>query len=138
MSHNPANTILVVDTNSDAVACFDHAEKDLTEIVTPWFPEAPEEVTEAIGKLEEALRAGDAIFHDLAQYLGLTLDFGPVSATLRINEESGADVVDVIEVESPRGRMTWEITVTPQEDGEPYDQALRDAGFHCFTWENAS
>lgn len=136
MSIDIDNAILVVDDNSDGVACI--PVWDFAETVTPWFPEAPEEVIKTIRDLEQALSAGDAIFHDLAQYLGLTLDFGPVSATLRINQESGADIVDVIEVESPRGRMTWEITVTPQEDGEPYDQALRDAGFHCFTWENAS
>lgn len=136
MSIEIDNAILVSDDNSDAVACI--PSWDFAETVTPWFPEAPEEVIEAIGDLQTTLNRGDGPVDELARYLGLTIDYGAVTATLRINEESGANIIDVIEVESPRGRMTWEITVTPQEDGEPYDQALRDAGFHCFTWENAS
>lgn len=129
--------ILVVDTNSDAVACID--EDDFEKVVTPWFPEAPEEVYQAIGEMQKALLGGPGYrITELAQYLDLAVEYGSVTAKLvGINEPFGSKIVDTIKVESPSGNLTWKVTLEPSEDSEPYDQALRDAGFHHFIWEES-
>jgi hypothetical protein len=62
--------VSIVDQNAPHVATVD--ADDIAETITPWFPQAPAEVLDAIEQLQAAVLAGE--YHgELAAYLGLVV-----------------------------------------------------------------
>lgn len=46
---------------------------DVAEAISPWYPQAPAEVTGAVQRLEDALRAGTDL-GDLAEFLDVSIE----------------------------------------------------------------
>ncbi len=64
--------ITVRDIHTDETATIDRS--DFAATVTPWFPEAPVEVTDAIAEVQEQLNRGEFIAGSAESSLGLVIE----------------------------------------------------------------
>lgn len=146
--------ITVIDHNTDRLipaACIDST--DFTTEVAPWFGATADNtqsldpsIREQFRDLAEIIEGGetwtDEEAGELCRFLGLTIEFGTVIADLEISNGTGfldADdefhFTDTISVTAPQsGDEIARISVYQSEDTEPYEAALRTAGFAYFTW----
>lgn len=130
--------ITIIDQNSDNVACID--SDTFTPTIAPWFGDSAENLDASIREqfldLAEIIESGqawtDEEFGELCRFLGLTILSGTVEADIEIDADHGVDTIVVTGPES--GDEIARIQLTSTEDAEPYDAALRAAGFSHFSW----
>lgn len=62
----------ITDDNTGATATFDTRADYLADVIGPWYPEAPAEVTDAIADLERQLTNGE--HPEAAGFLAVTVE----------------------------------------------------------------
>lgn len=117
------------------------------ETITPWFPDSDPLSSVRTDREAEIYRARQALTEIIesddpwtaedieapAADLDLIIEKGAAFAEVEIDADHGVDTIVVIAPES--GDEITRIQIDASEDQEPYDDALRAAGFTEFTWQ---
>lgn len=118
--------ITVTDIHTDQTATIDKA--DFVTTVTPWFPEAPAEVIEAIASVQDQLNRGEFITGSAIGSLGLEI----LSVSPSTHPGEAMSTVNVVVLDTPTAAkgVEWGLAVSdaPSLETDRVQQFLREHG----------